>query len=255
MSLPSSLLPILGECGSLFATLGTDETARGQSTKFHQKPSCIEPGWDLERCRYGTQIDRLAPNQVSHGRLWKRGIAFGCLNELADGLVVVLQCKDYSADLLQEVLRAEEVDGEAGRGEVDAGRQLAEPAADEVDGAVLGRDLDVAGAGRREQRGQIMFRPGPATQFAVASLRLRQPFQGRDQFQPAAHEGIPGAVGGAAEAEDAPSDSLGDAEDLLEGAAVDPVRIQGPKSLHGLVKAMKISGSGGHSPTYHNSLR
>ena len=44
------------------------------------------------------------------------------LDELADGLIVVLEGEDDGSDLLQEVLGAGEVDDQAGRGQVDAGR-------------------------------------------------------------------------------------------------------------------------------------
>ena len=72
------------------------------------------------------------------------------LEEAADGLVVILQCKYHGADLLQKLLHARKFDRQAPGGEVDAGGQAAEAGAEELDSVVLSRDPDMAGAGDRQ---------------------------------------------------------------------------------------------------------
>jgi hypothetical protein len=46
--------------------------------------------------------------------------------ETANGVVVILEGKHHGPELPQKVLHADEVDGQAGRGEIDAGGQVGE---------------------------------------------------------------------------------------------------------------------------------
>src|SRR5579871_795937 len=150
-----------------------------------------------------------------------------CFDKLAYSFVVVLQCEYNRADLFQKVFRSQEIDRQAGRGEFDARRQLSESGTDELDGVARRSDLDMGGAGGTEQLGQVLFEAEAAPEFAVARLGPGEPLEGGDQFLAPADDGVAWAVRGAAEAQDAPSHGLGDAEDILQGASVDPVQLDG----------------------------
>src|ERR1700728_3272597 len=140
----------------------------------------------------------------------------------ADGLKIVLQGEHHGPELLQKILGAEELDGEPGGGELDTGGQPGEAGADQLQGAAVSDHPNVLGPRRSEQMRQAVFQALAAAQLAAAGLARAQALERRHELRALADEGIAGALGRATLAQDPPGDSFRDAQDLLQGLAVDP---------------------------------
>ncbi len=150
------------------------------------------------------------------------------LDEFVDLFVVVVEGEDEGAEFLQKVFCTRELDPEFAGLEVDAGGEIGEAAAYEIEGGLVAGNLQVFAGGILSDAVEVLLDAAAAGDLGGEAL-LERP-QLLDEILAPADQAAAGAVLGAAALEDAPGGPFADPENLFERPAADPVGGHGAES-------------------------